>query len=214
MWVGGGSGVSVGGWKEWGLSLGGWREWGVSVGRWREWGECGWVEGVGSECGWVEGVGCECGWVEGVWYCGTLHCLCSMHAGAIALAEVLAESRVLEHIDVRDNDVRIAGLMALSLAHRLNHHILHLGVPKNIKCDPVCGEEGVGMIKLVSPQPTGHRSCCHLLAHPTNGVHVAKCWLAVCVCVCVCVHVCACVRTLLLCAAYSLHFAAGQRGGG
>ena len=41
MWVGGGSGVSVGGWKEWG----------VSVGRWREWGECGWVEGVGCECG-------------------------------------------------------------------------------------------------------------------------------------------------------------------
>lgn len=64
-----------------------------------------------------------------------------VHAGAIALAEVLAESRVLEYIDVRDNDIRIAGLMALSLAHRLNHQILHLSVPKNIKCDPVrwCG---------------------------------------------------------------------------
>ena len=58
--------------------------------------------------------------------------------GAIALAEVLAESRMLEYIDVRDNDIRIAGLMALSLAHRLNHQILHLSVPKNIKCDPVC----------------------------------------------------------------------------
>ena len=70
-----------------------------------------------------------------------------VHAGAIALAEVLAESRVLEYIDVRDNDIRIAGLMALSLAHRLNHQILHLSVPKNIKCDPVrlCGLVRVGV---------------------------------------------------------------------
>ena len=71
----------------------------------------------------------------------SLYWLCLICAGAIALAEVLAESRVLEYIDVRDNDIRIAGLMALSLAHRLNHQILHLSVPKNIKCDPVrlCG---------------------------------------------------------------------------
>ena len=47
------------------------------------------------------------------------HCL-----GAIALAEILAENRQIKYLDIRDNDIRIAGLMALSLAHKINHRLL------------------------------------------------------------------------------------------
>ena len=62
------------------------------------------------------------------------HCL-----GAIALAEILAENRHIKYLDIRDNDIRIAGLMALSLAHKINHRLLQLDVPKNVKSDQVSG---------------------------------------------------------------------------
>ena len=57
--------------------------------------------------------------------------------GAIAIAEVLAESKFVEVLDLRGNDIRIAGLMALSLAHKVNHHLLNLQIPENIKADQV-----------------------------------------------------------------------------
>ena len=58
-------------------------------------------------------------------------------SGAIALAEVLAESRYLIHVDLRENDIRVAGLMALRLAHRMNHSLLHLETPKTYKVEQV-----------------------------------------------------------------------------
>ena len=60
-----------------------------------------------------------------------------LYLGAIALAEVLAESRYLTHVDLRENEIRIAGLMALSLALRMNHKLLHLETPKTFKVDQV-----------------------------------------------------------------------------
>ena len=57
--------------------------------------------------------------------------------GAIALAEVLAESKFISHVDLRENDIRIAGLMALKLALRMNHRLLLLDMPKTYKVDQV-----------------------------------------------------------------------------
>ena len=57
--------------------------------------------------------------------------------GAIALAEVLAESRYLVHVDLRENEIRIAGLMALCLALRMNHYLLYLETPKTFKVEQV-----------------------------------------------------------------------------
>ena len=57
--------------------------------------------------------------------------------GAIALAEVLAESKHLTHIDIRDNDIRVAGLMALQLAHRMNHSLLGMQTPKGYRVEQV-----------------------------------------------------------------------------
>ena len=40
-------------------------------------------------------------------------------------------------MDLRENEIRIAGLMALSLALRMNHKLLHLETPKTFKVDQV-----------------------------------------------------------------------------
>ena len=58
--------------------------------------------------------------------------------GAIALAEVLAESRHITHVDLKENDIRVAGLMALQLAHRMNHVLLSMETPKAYRVEPVC----------------------------------------------------------------------------
>ena len=58
-------------------------------------------------------------------------------AGAIALAEVLAESRHITHVDLKENDLRVAGLMALQLAHRMNHTLLFMETPKAYRVEPV-----------------------------------------------------------------------------
>lgn len=60
-------------------------------------------------------------------------------AGAIALAEVLAESKHLTHLDLKDNDIRVAGLMALQLGHRMNQTLLCMETPKSYKVDQVRG---------------------------------------------------------------------------
>ena len=57
--------------------------------------------------------------------------------GAIALAEVLAESRHITHVDLKENDIRVAGLMALQLAHRMNHVLLSMETPKAYRVEPV-----------------------------------------------------------------------------
>ena len=65
-----------------------------------------------------------------------------LHSGAIALAEVLAENKHISHLDLRENDVRVAGLMGLQLAHRMNHALLHMDTPKSYKVDQVRGGGG------------------------------------------------------------------------
>lgn len=57
--------------------------------------------------------------------------------GAIALAEVLAESKHLTQLDLKDNDIRVAGLMALQLGHRMNQTLLTMETPKSFKVDQV-----------------------------------------------------------------------------
>ncbi|KAM7404118.1 hypothetical protein PAMA_004509 [Pampus argenteus] len=46
--------------------------------------------------------------------------------GAVALAEFLAESRQIQHLDVRQNEVKVGGLMALCLALRINRSLARL----------------------------------------------------------------------------------------
>ncbi|XP_068195366.1 protein phosphatase 1 regulatory subunit 37 [Antennarius striatus] len=48
--------------------------------------------------------------------------------GAVALAEFLAESRLIQQLDLRDNKVKFGGLMALCLALRINHSLANLEV--------------------------------------------------------------------------------------
>lgn len=66
-------------------------------------------------------------------------CDCSIlfGLGAIALAEVLAESKHLTHLDLKDNDIRVAGLMALQLGHRMNQTLISMETPKSYKVDQV-----------------------------------------------------------------------------
>ena len=50
---------------------------------------------------------------------------------------MLAESKHLTHIDIKDNDIRVAGLMALQLAHRMNYVLLSMQTPKAFKVEQV-----------------------------------------------------------------------------
>jgi protein phosphatase 1 regulatory subunit 37 len=54
------------------------------------------------------------------------------------LAEVVGDNAILERLDVRDNDIRVAGLMALALAHRVSHHLIRLDIKRNIRVEQVC----------------------------------------------------------------------------
>ena len=51
-------------------------------------------------------------------------------SGAIALAEFLAESSRIIRLDLRNNDIQFGGLMALSLAFKINFSLLRLDVDK------------------------------------------------------------------------------------
>lgn len=64
-------------------------------------------------------------------------CILILLTGAIALAEVLAENKHITHLDLRENDVRVAGLMGLQLAHRMNHTLLSMDTPKAFKVEQV-----------------------------------------------------------------------------
>ena len=57
--------------------------------------------------------------------------------GAIALAEVIGDNTVVERVDLRDNDIRVAGLMALALAHRVSHHLFRLDMKRNLRVEQV-----------------------------------------------------------------------------
>ena len=57
--------------------------------------------------------------------------------GAIALAEYLADNAKIVRLDLRENDIRTGGLMALSLAMKVNKILLRLDLDKDIKRDTV-----------------------------------------------------------------------------
>jgi len=63
--------------------------------------------------------------------------LVCVFAGAIALAEVLAENKHITHLDLKENDIRVAGLMGLQLAHRMNHTLVSMETPKGYRVEPV-----------------------------------------------------------------------------
>ena len=61
-----------------------------------------------------------------------LSCSCA-RAGAVAVAEYLAENRQMEHIDLRGNDIKTGGLMALALGMRVNRVLNTLDVDREPK---------------------------------------------------------------------------------
>lgn len=46
--------------------------------------------------------------------------------GAVALAEFLAENHQIQSLDLRGNEVKLGGLMALSLALKINSSLANL----------------------------------------------------------------------------------------
>lgn len=58
-------------------------------------------------------------------------------SGAVALAEYIADSSRLLQIDLRENDIRTAGLMALSLALKVNESLVRLELDRNTKKEVV-----------------------------------------------------------------------------
>lgn len=60
--------------------------------------------------------------------------LCS---GAVALAEVLADSLSITRIDIRENNIQTAGLMAFSMALKVNQSLLRLDLDKDIRKEQV-----------------------------------------------------------------------------
>lgn len=53
--------------------------------------------------------------------------------GAVALAEYIAESRFLMHMDLRENEIKTAGLMALSLSLKVNQSVTQVDLDKDPK---------------------------------------------------------------------------------
>ena len=49
--------------------------------------------------------------------------------GAVALAEVIADSSRLIRLDLRENEIKSGGLMALSLSLKMNFSVTRLALP-------------------------------------------------------------------------------------
>lgn len=60
-------------------------------------------------------------------------------AGAVAVAEFIAESPRLLRLDLRENEIKTGGLMALSLALKVNHSLLRLDLDREPKKESVSG---------------------------------------------------------------------------
>ena len=59
-------------------------------------------------------------------------------SGAVALAEYLADNCYLMRLDLRENDIRTGGMMALSLSLKVNTILLRLDLDKDVKKESVC----------------------------------------------------------------------------
>ena len=55
----------------------------------------------------------------------------------IALAEVIADSKTLLRMDLRENDPYVGGLMALSLSLKVNKTLVRIDLDKEMKKEPV-----------------------------------------------------------------------------
>lgn len=55
----------------------------------------------------------------------------------IALAEVIADSKTLLRMDLRENDPYVGGLMALSLSLKVNKTLVRIDLDKELKKEPV-----------------------------------------------------------------------------
>lgn len=55
----------------------------------------------------------------------------------MAVAEFIAESPRLLRLDLRENEIKTGGLMALSLALKVNHSLLRLDLDREPKKEPV-----------------------------------------------------------------------------
>lgn len=62
----------------------------------------------------------------------------------MALAEFLAESRQIQQLDLRQNEVKVGGLMALCLALRINRSLASLNL------DHILPQEQVGAAIIVT----------------------------------------------------------------
>ena len=57
--------------------------------------------------------------------------------GAVALAEVIADTARLVRLDLQENDIKTAGLMALSLALKVNKSLSRLDLDRDTKKEQV-----------------------------------------------------------------------------
>lgn len=62
-------------------------------------------------------------------------------AGAVAVAEFIAESPRLLRLDLRENEIKTGGLMALSLALKVNTSLLRLDLDREPKKETVSMEK-------------------------------------------------------------------------
>ena len=56
----------------------------------------------------------------------------------MALAEVIADTSRIVRLDLQENDIKTAGLMALSLALKVNKSMSRLDLDKDTKKEQVC----------------------------------------------------------------------------
>jgi len=56
----------------------------------------------------------------------------------VALAEFIADSHRLVRLDLQENDIKTAGLMALSLALKMNESLTRLELDRDTKKESVC----------------------------------------------------------------------------
>ena len=62
--------------------------------------------------------------------------------GAVAVAEFIAESPRLLRLDLRENEIKTGGLMALALALKVNQSLLRLDLDRDPKKEAVRGGGG------------------------------------------------------------------------
>lgn len=63
--------------------------------------------------------------------------------GAVAVAEFIAESPRLLRLDLRENEIKTGGLMALSLALKVNTSLLRLDLDREPKKETVSMGKGI-----------------------------------------------------------------------